>query len=395
MSSTNDNPSIGQQQPDQPAPIINCHTHIFTADCVPPLLARTIIPAPFHYLLPLTPFVKLVRWWLGNKYSPYRLKFQPAYKKIARGLYLLKIAFTRFLILKLIKFLLGLLILVSIFHSLYHPYIYPWLVKQKISPKWPDMADNWLVNNGILIITNSFWLKAFLLIVLLLLFPSGRNLLIFLLKKFTGFFKMLPGKTTTELIRRYFTIVRFARYKNQGDILTKLTNQYPPGSSMVILPMDMEFMGAGIQKKPFNIQMEELAELKLTRNIKPFIAIDPRRTKAGNKTFLDYQISENKVELKECFVKDYIENKEFNGFKLYPALGYFPFDKKLLPLWKYAADRGIPIMTHCIRGVIYYRGPKSRDWDFHPIFKQAMGKENDQKDPDDNSDIEEEVSVFE
>ena len=380
---------------DQPPPIINCHTHIFTADCVPPFLARTIIPSPFYRLLPLTPFVKLVRWWLGNKYSPYRLKFLPLYKKIVRGVYLTKMAFTRYFVLKVIKFFLGLLILISIFHSLYSNYLKPWLDQQGIGTKWADQADQWLMDNGILIITDNFWLKAILLIVLLLLFPSGRNLLIFLLKKFTGFFKMLPGKNTMELIQRYFTIVRFARYKRQRDILTKLLNQYPPGSSIVILPMDMEFMGAGTQKKPFHIQMEELAELKLTRSIKPFLAIDPRRTTAGNKVFLDYEISENKVELKECFVKEYMEDKEFAGFKLYPALGYFPFDKKLLPLWKYAADRGIPIMTHCIRGVIYYRGPKSKDWDFHPVFKQAMGKEKDQKDPDDNSDNDEDVSGFE
>src|SRR5205085_4358196 len=39
--------------------------------------------------------------------------------------------------------------------------------------------------------------------------------------------------------------------------------------------------------------------------------------------------------------------------------------------------------------------PKSKDWDFHPVFKQAMGKEKDQKDPDDNADNEEQEPVFE
>jgi hypothetical protein len=108
----------------------------------------------------------------------------------------------------------------------------------------------------------------------------------------------------------------------------------------------------------------------------PFIFVDPRRITA-EKDFFTYTVSEdNKVILGDCFIKEYIENKNFSGFKIYPALGYFPFDERLLPLWKYAADNGIPIMTHCIRGVIYYRGRKEKSWDFHPVFEQFTGDEN-------------------
>ena len=362
-------------------PIINCHTHIFTGDCVPPLLARTLVPAPFYWLLPLTPLVKLVRWWFKSKYSPFQWRFQPWYKKLVRGLYRVKMSITRYWVLTLLKAVIGLVILFSIFHSLYAPFIRSWLAGQGVPVKIPDNLDSWLVRNGILVITDSFWLKALLLIILLLFFPSGRNLLWFVLRMFSRFFKMLPGKTTTDLLKRYINIIRFARYTRQSDILTKLTNQYPPGSSMVVLPMDMEFMGAGRQPKPYHTQMEELAELKTKRpgKIHPFGCVDPRRKESGGKVFLDYVISENSVTLGDCFIKEYIEDKEFSGFKIYPALGYFPFDEALLPLWKYAADNGIPIMTHCIRGVIYYRGPKKKEWDFHPVFEQAMGTGVDPK----------------
>jgi hypothetical protein len=47
----------------------------------------------------------------------------------------------------------------------------------------------------------------------------------------------------------------------------------------------------------------------------------------------------------------------------------------LLPLWKFASDNGLPIMTHCIRGTIFYRGSKKKAWDNHPVFR-----ENDQTD---------------
>src|SRR6185436_827568 len=72
----------------------------------------------------------------------------------------------------------------------------------------------------------------------------------------------------------------------------------------------------------------------------------------------------------------FIEKKKFNGFKIYPALGYYPFDVQLLPLWKYAADHQIPILTHCIRGTIFYRGSKKTEWDYHPVYKQAMFKKD-------------------
>ena len=140
-------------------------------------------------------------------------------------------------------------------------------------------------------------------------------------------------------------------------------------------------MGAGKPQRPYHEQMEMLAKIKLARpdEIFPFVFVDARRTSAGDKDFFSYTIVNQKVVLEDCFIRDYIESKSFSGFKIYPALGYFPFDERLLPLWKYAADNGIPIMTHCIRGVIYYRGRKERSWDFHPVFQQFLGDDKNQQ----------------
>lgn len=139
--------------------------------------------------------------------------------------------------------------------------------------------------------------------------------------------------------------------------------------------MDMTFMKAGKPKRDYAEQMAMLAQIKGNhpQDFCPFVFVDPRRTEAGGKSFFQYKASNGKVTLEDCFIRDYIETKAFSGFKIYPALGYFPFDERLLPLWKYAADRGIPIMTHCIRGVIYYRGAKEKDWDTHPVFRQYLG----------------------
>lgn len=365
--------------------IINCHTHIFTGDYVPPYLAKTMA-GPLYFLFPITLFIRFFRWWFKSKYSPYRWRFQTWYKKLARGLYRAKIALTRYWILRIAKFVIGVIILASMFYEVYTWKLRDMLVENGIGTGALDKFHNWLGEKGIVIITDSFWLKAFLLVLLLLFFTSGKNLLLFVLRQTSRFFKMLPGKQTTEMIKRYVNIVRYARYLRQSDIFTKLTAQYPIGTGMIVLPMDMEFMAAGKPLKPYRDQMEELAKLKKSRGeqIYPFIFIDPRRTHVGDQLFFDYDVVGGKVILKDCFVKEYIEDKKFSGFKIYPALGYYPFDENLLALWKYAADNGIPLMTHCIRGVIYYRGSKKNDWDEHPVFKQAMGKNNESPDADED-----------
>ncbi len=42
----------------QKQPIINCHTHIFTGDHVPPWLAKTFLIWPLYYLFSLSGIVK-------------------------------------------------------------------------------------------------------------------------------------------------------------------------------------------------------------------------------------------------------------------------------------------------------------------------------------------------
>ncbi len=307
----------------------------------------------------------------------YNLRRKEWYKKTSIILYRLRMAMKRYFVLRLLKILVFVLILSSAFHDQYAALVKPWLNKQGIHLPLLDNLDKWLGSSGVIIITHSWVLKVLLLIVFLLLFPVGRNMIFGILKQVNRFFKLLPGKQTTELLKRYINIVRFANYKEQFKVYSRLVQQYPPGSKMVVLPMDMEFMGAGKPQRSFREQMKMIAEIKNDHQgeIFPFLAIDPRRISV-EKDFFVYRIENDKVVLEDCFVKEFMETRGFSGFKIYPALGYFPFDERLLPLWKYAADNGIPIMTHCIRGVIYYRGRKERSWDFHPVFEEFVGDDH-------------------
>jgi hypothetical protein len=109
----------------------------------------------------------------------------------------------------------------------------------------------------------------------------GRNLILFLLERIWSFLGVLPGKQTKQLLGRYINIGRYARYERQDNIFRRIKNQYPEGTGFVVLPMDMEFMGAGKVRKPYRKQMEELATIKASKPfseiIYPFVFVDPRR----------------------------------------------------------------------------------------------------------------------
>ncbi|GHC51364.1 hypothetical protein GCM10008083_13770 [Ulvibacter litoralis] len=167
-----------------------------------------------------------------------------------------------------------------------------------------------------------------------------------------------------------------------------MKDQYPPGSGFVLLAMDMKYMGAGSVKELYADQLKGLLQIKDSPTFKkqknkiyPFIAIDPRRIREDvsekrndGSALFRYKVVEGKVVLEDCLVKTYIEDNHFSGFKIYPALGFYPFDKELLPLWKYAQQYNIPITTHCIKGTIFYRGKKDKTWDEHPVFRDEDEK---------------------
>jgi predicted TIM-barrel fold metal-dependent hydrolase len=136
----------------------------------------------------------------------------------------------------------------------------------------------------------------------------------------------------------------------QENIFYKVKDIYPEGTKFVVLTLDMDYMGAGIAPRDFIAQVTEIVNLKRihANTMLPFISIDPRRGTANDN---------------ETFVKKYIENHGFSGIKLYPPLGFFPFDERLDKVYAYAEKNNVPIITHCSKdGGIYYKGEVEVGW---------------------------------
>ena len=367
-------------------PIINCHTHIFIGENIPPFIAKTFFIWPLYKIVSIPFVLSSCRWWFLSAKSPRQWKQMLWYKNLQRAFVNYRSFLRRH---DVVDILVKLLNLVIVYHALIYFTILVFCIDLEVEEQGNNIvsrAIKWLADNKLFYYNAPAFLKVITILFTCFFIEYARKLIFFIAKKSMGFIKILPEKKTVEFILRYVNIGRFAYYKKQSDIFNKLKAQYPEGTGFVILPMDMEYMDAGILKPDgrYEKQMQQLAEIKSQENRKniffPFVFVDPRRQMAGDKIFLDWKDAGNgNVELNDCFIKEYIEDKNFSGFKIYPALGYYPFDEKLLPLWKYAADRQIPILTHAIRGNIYYRGNKKTEWNYHPIFKEAAGNGNTRK----------------
>lgn len=105
-------------------------------------------------------------------------------------------------------------------------------------------------------------------------------------------------------------------------------------------------------------QLDELAIIKQDPAYKdlivPFIFVHPER-----KGIFD-------------IVQKYIEEKGFAGLKLYPPLGYYPFDERLNEIYAYAEKNQIPITTHCARGGVFYKGKITEEMKIHPKTGQHI-----------------------
>ena len=157
---------------------------------------------------------------------------------------------------------------------------------------------------------------------------------------------------------RYANFLEIGGQRTQDEIFEIIKGYYPRKTRFVVLPMDMEFMGAGKPPKDINDQHNELEQLakKNPESLLPFFAIDPRRYNGEKgQAALD-------AELRKRFPAD-LNNRIFRGIKLYPPLGYSPKDHRLEAMWAYCNEHNVPVLSHCSRGGVHRRGASQAEVD--------------------------------
>ncbi|CAM4344077.1 amidohydrolase family protein [Flavobacterium terrigena] len=175
--------------------------------------------------------------------------------------------------------------------------------------------------------------------------------------------EVIFSKSTRETVNRFLTLGRYSLYQDQSKIFDLLSKSYDTDTRFVVLSMDMDYMEAGQPTRPYLQQLEELRCLKIRKKerLLPFLFLDPRRIAATKHA--------PKQKNYENYAKHLLQSQQFDGIKLYPALGYYPFDKNLIEMYLFAQENEIPIITHCIAGTVFYRGKKQQEWNQHPVLK--------------------------
>lgn len=163
-------------------------------------------------------------------------------------------------------------------------------------------------------------------------------------KSLSNLFEGKPGEKKMKLINYWSYFFDVTQIDTQKDMLEYAMRFYPRETFFFVLAMDMAYMGAGQVKRPYEEQLEELAKLRRDHypdTIIPFIGVDPRR-----KNILD-------------LVKHYVEKENFRGIKLYPSLGFYPYDERLMPVYEYASKNNLPVISHCTKnGAAHFQGTK-------------------------------------
>jgi uncharacterized protein len=159
----------------------------------------------------------------------------------------------------------------------------------------------------------------------------------------------VPGSINGFQIKRYAALIDVALNNTQDDVFNILAKNYPSDASFVALTMNFDFMTGGVPDNNYNnyiTQLHEVLEVKKMygKKILPFLFIDPRmgadKCMELLKTYLDPEMPRGVA-----------------GIKIYPSLGYYPFHPAMEPVYAYAEEHGIPVLTHSNKdGGAYYAG---------------------------------------
>jgi len=145
---------------------------------------------------------------------------------------------------------------------------------------------------------------------------------------------------SNDKFEKYIRFVDVGKLPAQEQIFDICDQNYPKNTKYILLPIDMEYMGAGKVPRSYPMQFGEVISLgyKYPDKIMIFPHIDPRRF-----NFMEF-----------------VKSSRISGIKLYPPMGYLPDDPKLNVMYGYCNKNHIPILVHCGEdSPTHWRGKKS------------------------------------
>jgi predicted TIM-barrel fold metal-dependent hydrolase len=165
-----------------------------------------------------------------------------------------------------------------------------------------------------------------------------------------------PGTVTIEFLlrklggnggKRYASFLKIGKSKNQAEVFDMLKNSYADDTAIrfIALTMNMEYCGADTSTSGFEGQVEEVLNIKrqYPDRFLVFLGVDPRWETGGRsikETVERYFTTPLKI-------NDTTSVNPFCGIKIYPSMGYYPFDERLMETFEWAAQHRVPVLSHC------------------------------------------------
>jgi predicted TIM-barrel fold metal-dependent hydrolase len=166
--------------------------------------------------------------------------------------------------------------------------------------------------------------------------------------------------------KRYSQFLKIGKSKDQGTVFEELLAQYSdPAMEMVALTINMNYMGIGDTKSGFEGQLQQVIDIKrrYPERLLLFLGLDPRWQSSG-------------TEIRKT-VERYFETKidsggrsiyPFTGLKIYPSTGFYAFDKNLQETFAWAADNGVPVLSHTnYLGGIFSNDKQAIEQNLNPV----------------------------
>lgn len=160
-------------------------------------------------------------------------------------------------------------------------------------------------------------------------------------------------------IARFLAFTKIGSERSQDDVYQLALNagkKYDAAIRLIGLTLNMDHMDSvpsdPLNYKNYATQLEEIRDIKRRspEHFYPFLCIDPRhRSGRDLRDWVEDQLTDGFEQKGKLY-------RYFYGLKIYPALGFFPFDPALEEVYAFAEEYGIPIMTHCTRGGSQYVG---------------------------------------
>jgi len=145
--------------------------------------------------------------------------------------------------------------------------------------------------------------------------------------------------------QRYARFLKIGKSATQTTVFEQLMDSYSDQSiELTALVINMDFLGAGETSSGFYGQLDDIVKIKqrYADRLLVFFGLDPRWVPANGRSIRQEveRYFETKVEAAGKMIYP------FAGIKIYPSTGYYVFDPRLKETFEWAADNGVPILSH-------------------------------------------------